>query len=853
MLIKRKRVVITGMGQLSSIASDVPGFKQALKNKICGIQPSEKYLRWFKDANASEVRHPIELPGLSQEQIASMDNAALWAYKVGHEALESARLDDPALREQTSLIIGVSSAGTEAFIPLFENQPNDFSLKKAIVCGCFSSCSAIVSSLLGLKGGFELLATACTASTNAMGIAFDQIQNHKNHTALVIGTEPIYLPTFAGFYALQAMKTTPTSPFSGSPGMSIGEGAGALLLEEYEHAVARGATIYGEMVAYATSGDAYHETAPDPRAEGAVQVMNTALANAHLTPADIDYINAHGTGTEANDRCETLAMKKVFPQIAEIPVSSTKSYIGHNIGAAGIIELIACFVTLIDGQILPTLNFGVPRINCDLNYVPNDFQPGDIRLFMKNNYAFGGNNCCVIASPKAGIAPETAYKPRRVVISGRGMVTSQGHDLATVMERLWQDSAPQNLTPLTLDDKTRQQFEEMMENLNKNSEIQSFLFERYGTDEEWRKKLLSRTWQHQISGLEPRKYLRRFDPRKADDVSTYALLALTQSMKEAERKIKRDGHQLGLVLGMSRGPQKRVERYLNSLYPDPNNVRTSEFPGSLMNAISTFCSIAEGIKGYNTTLATGINAGLGALTYGYELIRQGIQPEAIVGGADESMNLFSTYLQALHRQLMMNDSPDSYQLYSTEHNGYFAGEGAGMLFLEDYERAQARGVPVLAEIVGYGKANGTGYFEIDNTAENTQAMARAIRQALEEARVSPAAVSLICGSSIGTRSDNQTEIDAVREVFTHHARTVPFVNYNAWFGAVESAMGILNTIVVSEMMRRGEILPIPHTQSFCVTDINFVTERRPLDVELALILGSTEGGNHYAILLRKPA
>ncbi|WP_034943343.1 beta-ketoacyl-[acyl-carrier-protein] synthase family protein [Erwinia oleae] len=853
MLVKRKRVVITGMGQLSSIASNVPEFKQALLNKTCGIHPSEKYLGLFKDANASEVLQPLDFPGLSEEQIATLDNAALWAYKVGHEALESARLDEADRRAKTALIIGVSSAGTEAFIPLFENQPDRFSLKKAIVCGCFSSCSAIVASLLGLKGGFELLATACTASTNAMGIGFDLIQNGKNSTALVIGTEPIYLPTFAGFYALQAMKPTPTSPFSGTPGMSIGEGAGALLLEEYEHAVARGATIYGEMISYATSGDACHETAPDPRAEGAVQVMNSALANGNLQPADIDYINAHGTGTEANDRCETLAMKKVFPHIAAIPVSSTKSYIGHNIGAAGIIEMVACFLTLADDMILPTLNFGSPRINCDLNYVPNEFQRGAVRLFMKNNYAFGGNNCCVIASPHVGSAAETAYKPRRVAIVGRGMVTSQGHDLSAVFDRLWQDTSPQGLVPLMLDEETIQQFEEMIGNLQENSEMQNFLFERYGDGSEWRKKLRGKTWQHLINGLEPRKYLRRYDPRKADDVGTYALLALTQSMKEAGRKIKRDGHQLGLVLGMSRGPQKRVERYLNSLYPDTANVRTSEFPGSLMNAISTFCSISEGIKGYNTTLATGMNAGLGALTYGYELVRQGLQPEAIVGGADEAMNSFSVYLQSLHRNLMMNESPEAFRVYSDSPAGFFTGEGAGMLFLEDTERATERGATILAEIAGYGRANSTGYFDIDSTEGNAEALACAIRQALTEAQLAPEDISLFCGSSIGTSSSDRAEVNAIRDVFAEKMASTPFVNYNACFGVVESCMGILNVIMVSEIMRRSEILPIPHTTSFCEKEVDFVTERRKQTVETALVLGSTEGGNHYAIVLRKPA
>lgn len=195
------------------------------------------------------------------------------------------------------------------------------------------------------------MATACTASPNAIGMGYDYIQNGKNPVVLAVGTEPIYLPTFAGFYALNVMKTTPTSPFSGTPGMSIGEGAGALVLEDYQHAVERGATIYGEIVSYATSCDAYHETSPDPRGNGAVQVMYKALDNAGITPNDIDYINVHGTGTEANDRIETMSMKKVFPNIYHIPLSSTKSYVGHNIGAAGIVEIIACFICLAEDKL----------------------------------------------------------------------------------------------------------------------------------------------------------------------------------------------------------------------------------------------------------------------------------------------------------------------------------------------------------------------------------------------------------------------------------------------------------------------------------------------------------------------
>ncbi|TQI80548.1 3-oxoacyl-(acyl-carrier-protein) synthase [Serratia fonticola] len=852
MTVTRKRVVITGMGHLSSIATNVAEFKRALLNKTCGIKPSEKYLEWFEDANASEVLQPLSWPDLPAETVASLDNAALWAYKVGHEALTQGQLPRGELRDKTGLIIGVSSAGTEAFIPLIEHRMERFSLKKAMVSGSFASCSAIVSSLLGLKGGFELVATACTASTNAMGIGYDQIQNGKNSTVLVVGTEPIYLPTFAGFYALHAMKRTPSSPFSGTPGMSIGEGAGALLLEEYEHAVARGATIYGEMVSYATSCDAYHETAPDPRGDGAVQVMRHAMKNAAIGPQDIDYINAHGTGTEANDRCETLAMKKVFPNIMDIPVSSTKAYVGHNIGSAGIIELTACFLTLPENKILPTLNFSTPRPNCDLNYVPNEFQEGEVKMFMKNNYAFGGNNCCVIASVKPEQSPASYYQPKRVAITGMGAVSSVGHSLHEMLEKMWAQEPLSQLHPLLLDAETRQDFREIFNTMKNNREVVDYVQNRFG-DLDIDKELDTPTGVHQVLNLDVRKTLRRFDPRKANTISTFALLAITQAMADAGRKIKRDGQTLGMILGMSKGPQATVDRYLQSLFPDPTKVRTSEFPGSLMNAISTFCSISEGIKGYNTSLATGINAGLGALTYGYELIRQDLQPQMIVGGSDENMSTFAIYLQALNSDLQLTRNPADFKVYGKDAKGFIPGEGAGMLLIEDLQHAQDRGAHIHAEIAGYGKSNDGCYFAPDDMETRIETMAAAIHQALQEAGLQPDQVDLICGTSDGTPARDAVEIGAIRRAFGEARHQLPFVNYNAWFGLVESSIGILNIAVVTEIMKRGEILPIPYTRNFCADDIAFVTQPLKKTVRHALVLGATEGGNHYAVVLRSMA
>jgi 3-oxoacyl-(acyl-carrier-protein) synthase len=847
----RKRVVITGMGILSSLAENIQDFRAALLEKKCGIADSERFAKWFDNARAAEILHDIDYSGLSEEIVSSLDNAALWAWKVGKDALNAAGLlNQREYLNEMGLIVGVSSAGTEAFLPLFERRMQDFSLRKAMYSGGFSSCCSSVSTLLGLKGGVELVATACTASPNAVGMAYDYIQNGKSKAMLAVGTEPIYLPTFAGFYALNVMHPDACTPFSGQSGMSIGEGAGAIVLEEYEHAVARGATLYGEILSYATSCDAYHETGPDPRASGAVQVMQKALQNAGITAEQVDYVNAHGTGTEANDRIETLAMKKVFEQTDRLLISSTKSYFGHNIGAAGIVELIACLVTLPDNNVPPTLNFSVARPNCDLDYVPNEFREKDINIFMKNNYAFGGNNCCMIVSTKPGTVPVSSFDAKRVAISGIGAVSAVGHTMNEILGHLWENKPAIELGSVSFPEDTLAEAKELLGVLLATRQFSELLGDAFNPADACPPEADENFKTFQINGLEPRKHLRRFDPRKATRGGTFALIALTEALNTAKRKIKRDGEELGMVMGMSRGPQETTYKYLQSLKPDPRKVRTSEFPGSLMNSIATFCGISEGIKGYTTTLATGENAALGALTYGYEIVRQNLQPQVIVGGADEYFPSMSLYMDAVTQKIQMTSAARDYQIYGMEAKGYVPGEGACMLLLEDPLAAKARGVDVLAEVAGYGKSSSNSYFDAQRSDEKSSAFALAITRALSDAGITAKDIDLVCGTSNGSPENSQIEVEAIHLSFQREKPRVPVVNYNAYFGFVASSAGLLNLAVLADCIKRQAVPAIPNTKTFFDERLNFVRQPLNMSIKNVLLIGATEGGNYYAFVIK---
>lgn len=847
----RKRVVITGMGILSSLADNIADFRQALLSKKCGVTDSVRFSQWFENARAAEILHEIDYSDIPEDILESQDNAALWAYKVSKDALSNAGLvNDQDRLDNTGLVIGVSSAGTEAFLPLFEQRIKDFSLKKAMYSGGFSSCCSSVSTLLGLKGGTELVATACTASSNAIGIAFDFIQNGKSKTMLAVGTEPIYLPTFAGFYALNVMHSESCTPFSGRSGMSIGEGAGAIVMEEYEHAVARGATIYGEILSYATSCDAYHETGPDPRASGAVQVMNKAMQNAGVTPDQIDYVNVHGTGTEANDRIETLAMKKVFPQVENLPVSSTKSFFGHNIGAAGIVELIGCLVTLPENNLLPTLNFTEPRSNCDLDYVPNEFREKEVNIFMKNNYAFGGNNCCMIVSTKPGTTPVTSYNAKRVAISGIGAVSAIGHSINEILEHIWANDKTVELGSVEFYEDTLEEARELLDVLNTTGQFEALLGTDYASEAHALPKNEANFKTFQVQNLEPRKHLRRFDPRKATRGGTFALIALAEALNSAKRKIKRDGEELGMVMGMSRGPQETTYKYLQSLKPDPRKVRTSEFPGSLMNSIATFCGISEGIKGYTTTLATGQNAALGALAYGYEIVRQQLQSQVLVGGADEYFPSMALYMDAVTQKIQMTSDARKYQVYGKHQKGFVPGEGACMLLVEDLEAAEARNVEVQAEIIGYGKSNSNSYFDAKQTEEKADAMALAIQRAFTDAGISAQDIDLVCGTTSGADESVKIELGAIHRAFQQENPQVPVVNYNACFGFVESCAGLMNLAMIVDCIKKQAVPAIPYTETFCDDRINFVREPLKKAIRHVLLVGANEGGNYYAFLIK---
>jgi 3-oxoacyl-[acyl-carrier-protein] synthase II len=267
------------------------------------------------------------------------------------------------------------------------------------------SSAGDVSIVYGAKGPNYSITTACATATHCIGAAFHHIRHGQCDAAICGGTEaPITNLGMAGFNSIGALSKRNDDPATASrpfekdrDGFVIAEGAGILILEELEHAKARGATIYAEIVGYGCTGDAHHETAPDPTGAGGAACMRMALADAGIAPEKIGYINAHGTSTEFNDKTETAVIKQVFGEHARrVAISSTKSMTGHTLGAAGGVEAIASIMALRHGILPPTINLTTPDPECDLDYVPNQARKAQVEYALSNNLGFGGHNASVI-------------------------------------------------------------------------------------------------------------------------------------------------------------------------------------------------------------------------------------------------------------------------------------------------------------------------------------------------------------------------------------------------------------------------------------------------------------------------
>ncbi|MCP4885394.1 beta-ketoacyl-ACP synthase II [Rubripirellula sp.] len=405
-----RRIVVTGIGVVTPIAVDVPNFWQRLTAGESGVHEITTL-----DTSRYKVHFGGDIPDFDVSQFVDareakrLDRFTQFAVHAGGQAIADSKIDfDKVDRNKCGVILGSGIGGLgeieaqiEKMLTRGPDRVSPFTVPKMML----NAAGGTLSITYGLKGPNYAVATACASATNAMGDALRSIRLGETDLVITGGSEAAMTRMgLAAFQNMKALSTRNDDPAAASrpfeadrDGFVLGEGAGILVFEELNVALARNAKIYAEVIGYGTTSDAGHITAPDPEGVGAAAAMQAAIDDAGIEVTDVDYINAHGTSTPLGDKAESQAIKAVFGDHAyKTKISSTKSSLGHSLGASGGIEATILCKTIETSTIAPTINYETPDPECDLNYTPNEAQQADVKVAMSNSFGFGGHNACVI-------------------------------------------------------------------------------------------------------------------------------------------------------------------------------------------------------------------------------------------------------------------------------------------------------------------------------------------------------------------------------------------------------------------------------------------------------------------------
>ncbi|PIZ20947.1 MAG: beta-ketoacyl-[acyl-carrier-protein] synthase II [Deltaproteobacteria bacterium CG_4_10_14_0_8_um_filter_43_12] len=406
----KRRVVVTGLGAVTPLGIGAEKTWKALCAGKSGIGRISRFdTTNFQTKIAGEVKDFDPEDFLDKKQVRRMDSFVHYCMAATIMAMEDSKLEVANQdAERIGVLIGTGLGGLPTLEKnhtlLIEGGPKKIS-PFFIPMMIANMAPGQIAIHFGIKGPNTCVVTACAAGSHAIGDSYKLIQRGDADIVITGGTEATITPlNIGGFNAMKAISTNNDEPEKASrpfdknrDGFVPAEGAGTIILEELELALKRGANIYGEIVGYGLTSDAFHITAPDPQGSGAARCMKMALLDANILPSEVNYINAHGTSTPMNDTIETLAIKTVFNEYSKkIPVSSTKSMTGHLLGAAGGVEAVFTILTIRDGIIPPTINYETPDPDCDLDYVPNVARKADVRIAISNSFGFGGTNATLV-------------------------------------------------------------------------------------------------------------------------------------------------------------------------------------------------------------------------------------------------------------------------------------------------------------------------------------------------------------------------------------------------------------------------------------------------------------------------
>ena len=703
--------VVVGMGAFSPLGRNCIEMRRALlegRDSIAKVTHFDacRFVGELASSFGDEV--PVEIDAHARSW---MDRATLLTVEAYREAIRQAGVDvrdlDP---ERIGVCLGSSHSGlvrTEELAQHVLRKQWERIRPRIVAATLVSHCTSIIKRMSGARGRVMTVSSACASSNSAVGIGADLIRRGELDLVVAGGSDTVSLSVMAGFNALRVISRDKTAPFSNPAGLNLGEGAGIVVLKRGDLEMPGCGPPLAEVLGYGLSGDAWHATAPDPEGAGCEQAMVAALEDGGLAAADVDYVNAHGTGTEANDAAESRSLRRLFGDTT--PISSLKSFIGHTLGASGVLELIASLLLAGDGVVPHGLRMDAVREGCaHLDYVRNVPRKGRPGVIMVNNFGFGGNNSSLLVRADRGRVSRRPRPVRRdaVVVTGAGVMSAAGAGV----ERF--RAALEAGRPLA------------------------------GKDPE------SGIGAAYCPGLRfTQPDLRRF--ARTAPATRYAVAALGEALG-GHRTFYDHDPRSGLIAGVVFAAQKPTEKYMESVLADPALANAHYFPMTTMNATGSACSLAFGITGYTATLC-GAAAGL---AYAADLARDGRQDRVALVSADElSPRLLKIYRSAgVVRGTAGRRCGRAGAL----------GEFAAALTLERAAAARDRGLRPAARLAGWA------HFQdpVDlSVARDGSGLRRAIVAAQRMAGITPAQVGLVSLLDRGVAPTRRACRHALKAVF----------------------------------------------------------------------------------------
>lgn len=784
------RCVVTGLGLINAIGNDV---NECWTNALAG----KTGIDVVKSVNADECYANLgaEVECADLDKYQGVDRATKLCLKASEEAFADAAID--ISKEDSSrfgVVMGSCVGGVVSIENYVVNGQNTEDIRKMAI----SSIANHVANRVGAGGVITNVGNACAAGTIPIAYACELIRAGVADMFIVGGADAFASVPFAGFTALHALSEQPCSPFNHCNGITLGEGAGAIVVESYEHAQKRNAKIYCDVLAAGISSDAHHITAPREDGVGQMYAIRTAIAKSGVDPKEIGYVNAHGTGTGKNDNAEFLSLHTIFDETNDnLSVSSTKSMVGHCLGAAGAIEAVYAIKALTENKIPPTIGYSEEDLAVlaekagKIDFMPNTMKEKELNYVMSNSFAFGGSNASIIFGKQPGDVKETE-NDAPVYITGFGIVSPIGNGTENYIEKVKSGETIQGASVKAAVDKVD--------------------FDKYDVKMAFYRKLDKFSLMQVISGLE----------------------ALSSAGIEIEEDKAED---YGMIIGTGDGPITTVYQFQEHITENGTKAGSAfNFPNTVYNAAGGYLSIKTNMRGYNVTVTNGAQSGMTSLCYAFNELRQDHAKFMLATGTDEN----SEVMEKLYGQLGLVADGEA-KLYGN--TGMALSDGSTTIALEGAEFANARGAKKYAEVAGYGMSHAiTEYGVLAGTEDSLEA---AINSALKMAGIDASKIDAVYGFGDGIAEVDTVEKNVYGKLFD---AKLPVHNVRAYVGESRAAAGTLS-VAHAALTLAGELGNSQKAFFFGEEVTEGVADTSAYNYVLAT--SAADGGSYCAVVLKK--